>query len=148
MKRKRVVVGMGIAVIVAVSALLLQSSTIQAQDCRVIRIQGMVTHQSIRVEPEVLSIGKGTCVIWFNRATANEIKIVFREGKRCASVSDAPMGFSLDHEQCFVTSWIPFGGTSSLRFNETGTYDYEVQITTGEAPEKGTKAAAGTILVE
>lgn len=33
-------------------------------DCRVVRIQGMVTHDSVRLEPETIQVPKGTCVIW------------------------------------------------------------------------------------
>ena len=146
MNRRLLLISMTAAVM-AVGFVVILDSALRAQDCRVIRIQGMAMHQSVRAEPEVMSISKGTCVIWFNRASANEIKIVFKEGKRCSSVTEAPVGFSLDHEQCFVTSWIAFGGISSLRFKEAGTYEYAIEVTTGETPEKGIKASMGTIIV-
>ena len=63
--------------------------------------------------------------------------MIFEEGKKCSSVSNAPVGFSLDHEQCYVTSWIPFWGTSSLRFMEKGTFAYAIEVTGGELGEKG-----------
>ena len=73
----------------------------------------MATHGSIRLEPETISISKGTCVIWLNwAAAAQEMKVVFEDGKKCSSVSEASVGFSLDHENCYITSGIPFGGTS------------------------------------
>ncbi len=146
MNRKKLCTAGVITIIFAV-LVLAHWETVNAQDCRIIRIHGMAVHESIRVEPETLLVSKGDCVIWFNRAAANEIKIVFEEGKRCASVSDAPMGFSLDHNECFVTSWIPFAGTSSLRFKEAGAYDYAIEATGGGSGEKGRKVAEGKIVV-
>ena len=86
-------------------------------------------------------------MIWFNRSAANEVKVIFEEGKKCSSVSNAPVGFSLDHEQCYVTSWIPFWGTSSLRFMEKGTFAYAIEVTGGELGEKGKKVAGKKIIV-
>jgi hypothetical protein len=143
MRKNKSVSSTGITLCIALFLLLGVAMPVFAQDCRLIRIQGLATQTSIRVEPETLSISKGTCVIWFNRASAQEVKIIFEEGKRCASVSEAPVGFSLDHENCYVTSWIPFGGTSSLRFQESGTYEYVLEAKT--VPQKNVK---GTIIVE
>jgi hypothetical protein len=106
----------------------------------------MSVHESIRVEPETMQISKGSCVIWFNRAAANEVKVVFEEGKKCAAVTDAAVGFGMDdYGQCFVTSWLPFGGTSSLRFKEAGTFEYAIEI--GKLEDKGKRVARGKIIV-
>lgn len=56
-----------LAAIIAVTALLAHLAVVDAQDCRIIRIHGMAAHKSIRIEPEILTIFKGTCVIWLNR---------------------------------------------------------------------------------
>jgi hypothetical protein len=53
------------------------------------------------------------------------------------------MGFSLNAQGCYVTNWMPFGGTSSLRFMEKGTYEYTV-----EAKKRGDVTAKGRIIVE
>jgi len=127
MKKTKFLCSILLASIIAMAVLLARQQTANAQDCRIIRIQGMVTHGSIHVEPKTLWISKGTCVIWFNRSSTEEVKVIFEDGKRCSSVSDAPVGFSLDHESCYVTSWISFGGTSSLRFMEAGTYEYVIE---------------------
>ncbi len=119
-----------------------------AQDCRVIRIEGIAAHDVIRIDPETITISKGTCVIWFNRSTAHQVKVAFADGKKCASISDAPTGFSLDHQNCYVTSWIPFGGTSSLRFLEAGTYAYDIQATGEQVEAEGAKVTQGKIIVE
>ncbi len=107
--------------------------TASAEDSRMIRIFGKATRGTaetsrfIRMEPEVLTIEKGGTVIWLNWArTAECLKIVFEDGKKCADVTDAPTGFSMD-ASCYVTSWITMGGTSSLRFTEAGTYEYLVK---------------------
>jgi len=45
-------------------------------------------------------------------------------------VIDAPRGFSLldDPVSCYVTNWLGFTGTASLRFMEKGTYKYVVEV--------------------
>ena len=133
----------GIAIGVALAVIVGAVMPASAQDCRLIRIQGMAVQKTIRVEPETLLVSKGTCVIWLNRASAEEVKVVFEDGKECASVSDSPTGFSLNHQQCYVTSWIPFGGTSSLRFNEAGSYEYVMEIKSVKQ-----KKVKGIIIVE
>jgi hypothetical protein len=97
----------------------------------------------VRIVPETLSIDKGTVVIWINAARATDcLKIVFEDGKKCEDVTDAASGF-LTEGPCYVTSWVTFGGTSSLKFNEEGTYDYFVDAK-GHGPEARKK---GTIVV-
>ena len=97
----------------------------------------------VQIVPETLSIGKGTVVIWINAARATDcLKIVFEDGKKCEDVTDAASGF-LTEGPCYVTSWVTFGGTSSLKFNEEGTYDYFVDAK-GHGPEARKK---GTIVV-
>jgi hypothetical protein len=76
-------------------------------------------------------VGKGTVVIWNNWARSTEVKIVFEDGKTCKDVTEAPMGFSMDAKACYVTTWVPLGGTSSLRFVHSGTYKYEVETNGG-----------------
>jgi len=114
-------------------AFLTNQQTAAAQDCRIVRIHEGVTlgESKVRIEPEALWIQKGSCVIWFNRGPSIEVKVVFEEGKRCEDVTEAPTGFKLDAENCYVTSFIPLGGTSSLKFNEEGSYKYTVVTADG-----------------
>ena len=80
--------------------------------------------------------------MWFNRFINEVVKVSFKEGEKCMGVTNAPMGFSLNAQGCYGTEWIPFGGTSSLRFMEKGTFEYTVET-------KITKAkATGRIVVE
>jgi hypothetical protein len=75
---------------------------------------------------------------------------MFEEGKACVNASGAPVGFSMDPSSCYVTSWVPFGGTSSLTFKEKGNYTYIIETASGDpevAPEKGQKLAEGTVFV-
>ena len=97
--------------------------------------------KSIRIEPATLQIDKGSVVIWNNWAKASEVKVIFEEGKVCQDVTEAPTGFSMDAKQCYVTTWIPLGGTSSLKFTQTGTYKYKVETTGGIS-------GAGSIIVQ
>jgi len=53
------------------------------------------------------------------------------------------MGFSLNDQGCYVTRWVPFAGTSSLRFMEKGSYKYTVK-----AKNKAGVKPEGWIVVE
>ncbi len=113
-------------------------STSVAQETRVVRLHGG-THStnSIRIEPDTLQISKGGVVVWNNWAKTSEVRIIFEEGKVCQDVTAAPMGFTLDAKQCYVTTWTPLGGTSSLRFTQEGKYRYVVEAS-GGVRSKGT----------
>ena len=151
MKKKSLLYKLGLGSVLAMVILIANLGDVKAQDCRVARIGGMVLHDSISVEPERMLISKGTCVIWFNRASATNVKIKFEDGKTCAAATEAPVQFKMDdYGQCFVTSWVPFGGTSSLTFKEKGTYDYVIEMAPGgpeDLGKKGKKVAAGKIIV-
>ena len=128
MNRKRLLFTLGFSFIFAMIIYLSNLGTTFAQECRIIRIIGMVLHQSVRIEPETFLVSKGDCVVWFNRAVAEDVKVIFEDAKKCASVTNAPVGFSADSAGCYVTTWMPFGGTSSLRFMEKGTYGYVIEV--------------------
>lgn len=76
------------------------------------------------------------------------MKVIFEEGKRCAAATEAPTGFGMDdYGHCFVTTWIPFGGTASLSFKETGTYQYILEVTPNEKELNGRNVGKGTVIV-
>jgi len=143
MNKKRLLIAIVVSFVVAMMIGLLSLEIVSAQECRLIKIHGRTEHPTIMIEPETIYVSKGDCVVWFNRVTAKEIQVNFEEGKRCLDVTNAPMGFSLNAQSCYVTSWVPFAGTSSLRFIEKGTYNYVVE-TKGMTGIK----AKGQIIVE
>ncbi len=146
--KKSTVVGMCLVFLLGAISLL-DPAMASAEDSRLIRIFGKPAHGTavvadrIRIEPEVLTIPKGGVVIWLNWArTAECLKIVFEDGKKCADVTEAPMGFKTEGS-CYVTSWITQGGTSSLRFTQAGTYEYVIK-----APIEGREyEAKGRVVV-
>ena len=129
---------------VTLIALLTKPIIINAtEECKIVRLSGQAFPQlTVRVDPELLVVKKGTCVVWINWARTTEVKVKFNEGKRCKDNTKAPVGFKLDELGCYVTDYIPEGGTSSLLFDQQGTFDYVV-----EAPGL-TTPAKGSILVE
>jgi len=142
MNKKRLLAAFGVSFVVAMMIGLLSLETVSAQECRLIKIHGKIDPSTVMIEPDTIYVSKGDCVVWFNRV-AKEIQVIFEEGKRCVDVTQAPMGFSVNEHSCYVTSWIPFAGTSSLRFMEKGTYNYVIET-------KGMKnvKAKGQIVVE
>jgi len=46
------------------------------------------------------------------------------------------VSFKLDAKNCYVTSFISYGGTSSLKLDEAGTFEVEV-MTKGDIKAKG-----------
>jgi hypothetical protein len=142
MNKKRLLIAVVVSFVVAMMIGLLSLEKVSAQECRLIKIHGRTDLSTVMIEPETIYATKGDCVVWFNRV-AKDIMVKFDEGKRCADVTQAPMGFSLNAQSCFVTSWLPFAGTSSLRFMEKGTYNYVV-----EAKGQKNVEAKGQIIVE
>jgi hypothetical protein len=131
-----------VAILAAVSVFACPQNA-SAQECRMVKISGggVAMEGKVYIEPEHLTIPKDTCVVWYNRARTNEVKVKFADGKKCEDVTTSEVGFKLDVESCFVTSDIPFGGTSSLNFVQSGAYAYVVESSTGVM-------AKGKIIVE
>lgn len=140
-RRRHVVSVLGGIFIFSAFLLMMTAGEAYAQECRLIRIQGGGTSAEIYLEPETVRISKGTCVIWSNWVGAKEVSVVFEEGKKCEDMTEAPTGFKMTAENCYVTSWIALGGTSSLRFTEAGTFNYTASAT-------GDMKAKGVIIVE
>ena len=84
------------------------------------------------VQPEILNVAKGDCVVWINWTRGEDVRVIFREGKKCADMTKAPVRFKPDFSGCFLTDYLNFGETSSLVFVEAGKFDYEVEF--GSAP--------------
>ena len=87
----------------------------------------MVAPERIVIEPKITRIAKDTVVVWWNRG-GGEAKIQFTEGKQCEVATSSPTGFKLESQDCYVTSYIPPGSMSSLKFDKEGTYEFGITI--------------------
>ena len=88
---------------------------------------GLASQMAYLIEPEILTITKGTIVVWANSGVF-EIEVAFEEGKTCQLATKAAEGFELDKAKaCYTTVVMPNGGTRSLRFLEKGVYEYTVR---------------------
>jgi hypothetical protein len=136
--KKSIAVLAGIAVIFGIMGLFL-ADTADSSECRLIRIyakhaQGEPT---IWMEPENVTVKEGACIIWVNWGRA-EVKVNFRDGKKCLDATTGQSGFDLKEKYpkvdtaCYVTNWIPMGSTSSLTFTEPGVYKFAVEWGTGK----------------
>jgi len=83
--------------------------------------------QEVIVEPDTAYIAPGAVVAWWNKGRM-EATVRFLEGEECAVGSSAPTGFRLESQKCYTTSHMPAGGMSSLKFDEEGTYEFEVEF--------------------
>jgi plastocyanin len=125
--------------------LLIDQKPVDAQEQQLIRIMGGVAtganelKKPITIEPANLTVSKGAVVTWLNWSRNSDcVQVSFEDGKKCDDGSDAPSGFSMRTDGCYVTSWISFGGTSSLHFTEPGSFTYTVEAKTGGEVRKET----------
>lgn len=132
MKNKKLFVAVGLAVLLGLMVFPMIQGMSAASEVRIIRVYADTIDgkKQIYIEPNTSWVPKNTVVIWVNQARTDEIKVVFEEGKRCADVTSPTDAFNLD-ATCYVTSWVPSGGTSSLRFVEAGIFNYVVETSDG-----------------
>ncbi len=130
--QKKILVAAALFLVLSTTLVMVDKTPVAAEESQLVRIFGGVStgvselKQPIRLEPPTMTISKGAVVVWLNWARNAEcVQVSFDDGKKCEDVTDAPTGFDMAGS-CYVTSWITFGGTSSLRFNEPGTYTYTV----------------------
>ena len=90
MNKKKLVITLGVSFVVAMMIGFLSLEIVSAQECRIIKIHGRTEHPSIMIEPETIFLSKGDCVVWFNRFTAEDVKVTFEEGKKCLDVTNCP----------------------------------------------------------
>ena len=147
--KKRVVIVIALFVL-STALVLIDRAPVDAQEQQLVRILGGIAtgaselNKPINIEPPTLTVSEGGVVTWLNWSRNSEcVQVIFEDGKSCDDSSDAPSGFSMQTDGCYVTSWITFGGTSSLHFTEPGTFTYTVEAKTGGQIRKTT----GKILV-
>ncbi len=104
------------------------------EELKVVRITGESGEKGcLNVTPKAIDITPGTCVVWVNWSKGPEIMVIFQEGKVCYDVTRSTSGFKLSEQNCYVTNYIPYGGTSSLTFKDEGVFKYEVVSESGQA---------------
>ena len=139
--KKRITLG-GLACLVVMMLLLVTQGIAHAQfgTVRIVRLWwgGSASEQMV-IEPGVTRISQGAVVAWWNKGR-EEAKIRFTSGKECETATAGPTGFMLEAKNCYVSSYIPSGGIASLKFDEVGTFEFEVSI-----KDKGN--VKGTVIV-
>lgn len=124
---------------VILAALICTPMAVSAEDAAVVLVYKVAgDNTELRLNPPDLYIKKNTVVIWMNSVMGEEVQVVFRDGKACQDISFSPeAAFNLDAKSCFVTSFLPYAATSSLKFMETGEFDYVVQNLSEKITGKG-----------
>jgi len=130
MKKNGLFIAGGLILLLAMVTCMAIPETANAQEGTVFIVR-IFCHSSaphkIIIEPETAYIAPGAVVAWWNKGRT-EAKVQFQEGKECAVESSAPTGFRLESQKCYTTSHMPPGGMSSLKFDEEGTYEFEVEV--------------------
>ena len=135
-KKKFLTTLIALALVFSAFVLIFHQKGLNAGECRLIRIYGEPDGQvPFGLEPDIIRIKNGTCVVWANLSREQEVQVIFEEGKVCKDVTTAPMGFQLDAKNCYVTNYIPFGATSSLLFEKEGVFKYV--LTAGKTKVQG-----------
>lgn len=137
MDKNRIFVKIILNTVCILAVLLASVHVIRAQECRIVRIHGEDREQSKKVylEPKTLHVQKDTCVIWVKAGFNDDIRISFHDGNQCKKGTGTSVGFEVDAESCYVTTWIPSYGVSSMLFLEHGTYEYTVALKNGDKVE-------------
>lgn len=98
-----------------------------AEICKIVTIRGRDN-----IEPNMLTVKKGDCVVWMSWTRDQDVLLSFKEGEKCVRATKAQVGFKMDVPSgCYLAGWMSYGQTSSLVFAEPGTYKYEVQFKVG-----------------
>ena len=118
MKTNKLLIGIGAASIFTLVILLGNPVTIgAAEKCAVVTIQSQEG-----ISPAILHVKKGDCVVWVNWTHGADVKVIFKEGKKCQDMTKSSAGFRMDWNSCYVTDYLEFGRTSSLLFDQIGTF--------------------------
>jgi len=108
-----------------------------AEKCDIVTIRGRDN-----IEPVMLTVTRGDCVVWMNWTREQDVLLSFKEGEKCVRATKTPVGFKMDVPTgCYLAGWLSYGQTSSLVFTEAGTYEYEVHFKVGGSNR-------GTIIVK
>jgi len=138
--KKNLTTGIFAILVLSISFIFIMQSIANAEkvchleELKVVRISGESGEKgSLNVTPKTLDLTVGDCVVWVNWSKGPEIMVVFQEGKVCYDVARPTGGFKLTEKNCYVTNFIPYGGTSSLTFKDEGVFQYEVITESGQA---------------
>jgi len=127
-KRRLPLIVMGVAFFLGMLIFLDHPAIIgAAEKCDIVTIRGRDN-----IEPNMLTVKKGDCVVWMNWTRDQDVLLSFKEGEKCLRATKAPVGFAMDVSKgCYITGWLSYGQTSSLMFAEPGTYTYELAFKVG-----------------
>ncbi len=138
--RKKTFLMKGAVLLMAMGLLLAARGPTFAAEAKLIKIQPVGEEKLVGfyLDPPVLQIDQKTIVVWLSGVQGEDIQVIFMEGKACRDVTANPGAFKMNEKSCFVTSFMSFGGTSSLQFIESGTYRYYIATVTGHIKARGT----------
>lgn len=117
-KTKLLLIVTGAAFILTVVIFVGDPGTIGAAEiCKIVTIRGRDN-----IEPDIVTVKKGDCVVWMNWTRDQDVLLSFKEGEKCLRATKAPIGFKMDVPSgCYIGGELSYGQTASLVFGEPGT---------------------------
>ena len=98
------------------------------------------------LKPPGIISQRGTTVVWVNQSNTPQ-EILFLD-KKVVIACGSPVNFIVGHDGAYESSKVPFGGTASLCFLETGTYQYMVKPSKTFAQQPKDKEFRGTVTIK
>jgi hypothetical protein len=106
----------------------------------------VLQNKPLGITPEILSVKKGTTIIWFNK-DPEPVTVAFVQplGPACK----LPVNFYSSLEGNFETGLIPQSGIASICIVEPGSYDFKVwRLVSKPAEKPRSEIATGKIIVQ
>jgi plastocyanin len=89
------------------------------------------------LDPREVRAGRGDPVTWINESRA-EVKMKFGKAPPCKSVTLKALGWRMEPDKCYETEdTLKPGFSTTIRFNEIGTFNYEIEYVDKNRNEKG-----------
>ena len=123
-----------LALLFACASLLITSSLVCADKCQIIRIGQTKGGGSARIEicPNKVTVPAGTCTVWLNCVTDEELNVSFQENAKQYIISTDSSIWPQENElkageSCYIVDSLPLGRSASRYWRNPGVYKYTLE---------------------
>lgn len=116
--------------------------TASATEAQLIKIEPVIKNgkmDGIKIDPDTITLPKGTVVVWLSGVQGAKVKLVFNEAAACQDVTADPKltKFYTQWYDCYTTTYLPYAHTTSLAFSQVGVFHYIVETEDGKMVTTG-----------